>query len=114
MQFMKMAQMIEYYMLFALGLAIVALAVWALVDCLRHPADRFIQEGKRTKGFWTGLTAGSAAVGALALFGSGLPTLMLFQLAAVSVASVYLADVKPALNELKGSGGSAYGPYGSW
>ncbi|WP_313814816.1 DUF2516 family protein [Glutamicibacter sp.] len=99
MQFMKMAQMIEYYMLFALGLAIVALAVWALIDCLRHPADRFIQEGKRTKGFWTGLTVASTAVALLSMLSiSG----GILQLIAACIVCVYLADVKPAVS---GKGG---------
>jgi hypothetical protein len=106
--------LLERWLWLALGLVALAIELWALVDCLGRKGDHFQVAFKRTKGFWTGLTAASAAVGALGLLGSGLGTFMLFQLAAVSVAAVYLADVKPALNELKGSGGSAYGPYGSW
>lgn len=105
---------LERWLWLALGVVALAIELWAFVDCLGRKGDHFQVAFKRTKGFWTGLTAGSAAVGALGLFGAGLGTFMLFQLAAVCVASVYLADVKPALNELKGSGGSAYGPYGSW
>jgi hypothetical protein len=105
---------LETWLWFVLGLVALAIELWALVDCLSRKGDHFQVAFKRTKGFWTGLTAAAAAVGALGLLGSGLGTFMLFQLAAVSVAAVYLADVKPALNELKGSGGSAYGPYGSW
>ncbi|MCG2622945.1 DUF2516 family protein [Arthrobacter sp. I2-34] len=111
---MEIVFLLEQWLWLALGVVALAIELWALADCLRRKGDHFQVAFKRTKGFWTGLTAASAAVGALALFGSGLPTLMLFQLAAVSVAAVYLADVKPALNELKGSGGSAYGPHGSW
>ena len=94
---------IEALLFFLLGLVILVLAVWALVDCLRHKESRFTQEGKRTKGFWTGLTAASVAVAVLStLFGSSLG---LFQLLAACIACVYLADVKPAVS---GKGGWYY------
>ena len=38
MNMMHVARLIEYYMMIALSVVIVALAVWALVDCLRHGA----------------------------------------------------------------------------
>lgn len=104
----------QHWLYFGLGILALGIELWALVDCLGRKGEHFQAAFKRTKGFWTGMTAGSVAVGALSLLSTGLGTLMLFQLAAVAVASVYLADVKPALNELKGSGGSAYGPYGPW
>ncbi|MFD1211566.1 DUF2516 family protein [Arthrobacter sp. GCM10027362] len=107
---MEIVKDLEQWLWFVLGLLALGIELWALVDCLGRKGDHFQVAFKRTKGFWAGLTAGAAAVGALGLLGSGLGTFMLFQLAAVSVAAVYLADVKPALNELKGSGGSAYGP----
>lgn len=103
MLMMDVAHLIERYMMLALSVVIVALAVWALVDCLRHGADRFAQEGKRTKGFWTGMTAGSAFVallGILSLGGVGF-----LQLIGACIACVYLADVKPAVS---GKGGGWY------
>ena len=103
MQFMNLAVLIEAYMLRALGIAILVLAVWAVVDCLRHPADRFAQEGKRTKGFWTALIVGSAVVAALSVLSSGSGGFL--QLIGACVACVYLADVKPAVS---GKGGGWY------
>lgn len=94
-------------------LAVVALGleVWALVDCARHKATTFEATGKRTKTFWLALTGGATLVGVISLFSSGgiFGTLGLFGLAAVVAASVYLADVRPAVKEA-GRGGSR--PYG--
>ena len=101
--FMIEALRIESYLLRALGIVILALAIWALIDCLSHTPQRYAQEGKRTKGFWTALTAGSAVVAALSVLTSGSGGI--FQLIAACVACVYLADVRPAV---KGSGGNWY------
>jgi hypothetical protein len=91
-----------------LGYLALGIEVWALVDCVGRKADYFQAAFKKTKGFWVGVLAASTAVGALSALGSGgLGTWMIFQLAAVAAAGVYLADVKPALVEIKG-GGSAY------
>ncbi|HET7140077.1 MAG TPA: DUF2516 family protein [Arthrobacter sp.] len=94
-------------------LAVVALGleVWALVDCARHKAASFEATGKRTKTFWLALTGGATLVGVISLFSSGgiFGTLGLFGLAAVVAASVYLADVRPAVKDA-GRGGSR--PYG--
>lgn len=95
MQFMNFAYLIERYMFIALGLAIVALAVWAVADCLRQKPERFMQEGKRTKGFWTALTVGGLAVAILSVVSLGGGFL---QLIAACVVCVYLADVKPAVS----------------
>lgn len=103
MNMMYMAYLIEHYMMIALSIVIIALAVWALIDCLRHGADRFAQEGKRTKGFWTGLTAASAAVSLLGIFSQG--GIGFLQLIGACIACVYLADVKPAVS---GKGGGWY------
>ncbi|MCS3493632.1 MULTISPECIES: DUF2516 family protein [Micrococcaceae] len=103
MNMLRMAQIIEYYMMIALSIVIVALAVWALVDCLRHGADRFAQEGKRTKGFWLGLTVASTAVALLGIFSQG--GIGFLQLIGACIACVYLADVKPAVS---GKGGGWY------
>ncbi|MGL4743009.1 MAG: DUF2516 family protein [Dermatophilaceae bacterium] len=85
--------------------------VYALVDCVRRRADAFVAAGKRTKGFWTLLTGIAALVGFAGL-GRGLS---LFAIVPVVAAGVYLADVKPALDQVTGRGGSGrQGPYGPW
>jgi hypothetical protein len=93
------------------GLAFLALGIelWALVDCAQRKPASFEATFKRTKGFWLGMTAGAAAIGTLtALLGSA-GLFGLLQLAAIIAACVYLADVKPAVSEVQGSG-----PYGPW
>ena len=100
-------------------LAVVALGleVWALVDCARHKAASFEATGKRTKTFWLALTGGATLVGVISLFGSGgglFGTLGLFGLAAVVAASVYLADVRPAVKDAGRGGSRNTGPYGPW
>jgi hypothetical protein len=101
-------------------LALVALLieVWAFFDCLRHKAPAFEAVSKRTKAFWLGLTGGALAVGLLSLLGGGggglLGPLGLFGLAAVTAASVYLADVRPAVTDAGRGGNRSQGPYGPW
>lgn len=100
---MAIAFLIEYWLTFVLGLLAFGIELWALSDCLRRPAENFVRAGKRTKGFWTGMTVGAALVGLLGVYSGAL---ILFQLAAVCIACVYLADVKP---EVKSSSGGYYG-----
>lgn len=105
---MQLATTIEFYMMYALSLVIAVLAVWALIDAVRHPADRFVAEGKRTKGFWMALTGGSAFIAVL----SAIPSAAAFsggflQLIAACICCVYLADVRPALSN-RGGNWSSY------
>lgn len=100
---MQVALLIEHYLMLALSVVILLLALWAVVDCLRQSTQRFAQEGKRTKGFWTALTIGSAVVSLLGLLSNG--GIGFLQLIGACVACVYLADVKPAVS---GKGGGWY------
>ncbi|MET3921071.1 DUF2516 family protein [Arthrobacter sp. UYEF20] len=101
-------------------LALVALVieVWAFFDCLRHKAPVFEAVSKRTKTFWLALTGGALAIGLLSVLGGGggglLGPLGLFGLAAVTAASVYLADVRPAVKDAGRGGSRNMGPYGPW
>src|SRR6476469_1870948 len=103
---------------FLLALVALGLEVWAFFDCLRHKANVFEAVSKRTKTFWLALTGGALAVGVLSLVsqlgGGGIGTLGLFGLAAVTAASVYLADVRPAVKDAGRGGNRSTGPYGSW
>ena len=94
------------------GLSVVALGVevYAFVDCLRRRPDAFPAAGKRTKAFWLILTGVSVLIGVLAL--STVPGLL--AIVAVVAAGVYLADVKPALDQVMGRGSGSQGPYGPW
>src|SRR6478736_8688962 len=94
-----------------------SLEIWAFFDCLRHKANAFEAVSKRTKTFWLALTGGAFAVGLFSLLsqlgsGGGASSLGIFGLAAVTAASVYLADVRPAVKDA--GRGRNMGPYGPW
>lgn len=72
-----------------------ALVLFAFVDALIRPANGFVATGKLTKPAWVGITALAAVL--VYLMGP----LNLFGLAAVVAASVYLADVRPAVRGLR-------------
>ncbi len=91
---MALALAFEHYLLLALAIVALGLAVWSFVDCLMRPAARFEQEGKRTKGFWLALTGAATFATILSLFSAG----GIFQLIGACIACVYLADVRPALS----------------
>jgi heme A synthase len=99
----------QSWVLLLLGLAALALEVWALIDVLRQRPDAFIAAGKRTKQFWTIVLVVAALLG----FVTFRSPLNLFALVAVVAAAVYLTDVRPALRQVSGRGGTA-GPYGPW
>lgn len=108
---------VERTIFLILALVAVGLELWALVDCARHRANAFEATGKRTKGFWLALTGGAALIGVISLLSSGggiFGTLGLFGLAAVVAASVYLADVRPAVKDAGRGGSRNMGPYGPW
>ena len=83
--------------------------VFALVDALRQPPAAFLAAGKRTKGLWVGITVAASLVG----FVSVNNPISMVSILAVVGAAVYLTDVRPALNQVRGRGGSS-GPYGPW
>lgn len=96
-----------------LGVVALALELWAFADCLRHKPTLFEAASKRTKMFWLALTGVALAIGALTVMTGG-SSLGLFGIAAVTAASVYLADVRPALREAGSGGNRNVGPYGPW
>ena len=93
-----------------LGLAALACEVFALVDALRHRADAFVAAGKRTKQFWLLVTGVATLLGVVAV--GGFPGIL--AIVAIVAAGVYLADVKPALDQVMGRGQGNQGPYGPW
>ncbi|MFC6703955.1 DUF2516 family protein [Flexivirga alba] len=95
-----------------LGVALFAMQLFALVDCIRQRSDAFTAAGKRTKTLWLAITGVAAALGLLSITGP----LSIFEIAAVVGAGVYLADVRPALQQVTGKarGNNSSGPYGRW
>ena len=106
---MEIVLLTELWLFRVLGYLALAIELWALVDCAQRKPASFEATFKRTKSFWLGLTAGAAAIGALTAIFGGIGLFGLLQLVAIIAACVYLADVKPAVSEVQGSG-----PYGPW
>ncbi|MDQ4492306.1 DUF2516 family protein [Sinomonas sp. ASV486] len=95
---------IQYGTFYVTGLICAGVAVWGFIDCLIRKGPAFEANLKRTKGFWLGLTGGAAFVTLLGLalpqgsgFIFGFGGYGLFNIAAVTAAGVYLADVRPAV-----------------
>lgn len=95
---------IQFATFYVTGLICAVVAVWAFVDCLVRRGPAFEAHFKRTKGFWLGITGAAAFVTLLGLilpqgsgFIFGFGGYGLFNIAAVTAAGVYLADVRPAI-----------------
>jgi drug/metabolite transporter (DMT)-like permease len=95
-------------LLLILGVAVLAMTVFALVDALRHRSDAFTAAGKLTKPIWCGILGVAAIIAFIVVFNP----LTIFGIICVVAAGVYLADVRPALRNI--TGGGASGPYGRW
>lgn len=86
--------------LMVLGVAAVACELFAFVDALRHPEGAYSAAGKRTRTFWLLLTGIGLLLGIVTVFNP----LNLFALLGFVAAAVYLADVRPALRQVRGIG----------
>jgi hypothetical protein len=86
--------------LMVLGVAAVACELFAFVDALRHPEGAYAAAGKRTRTFWLLLTGVGLLLGIVTVFNP----LNLFALLGFVAAAVYLADVRPALRQVRGIG----------
>ena len=93
---------------FAFGLAALVLALFGLIDVLRHRPDAFTAAGKRTKNFWLLVLGVAVALSVVSVYSAFSLTWIL----AVVGAGVYAADVRPALRRVMGRGSSNDGPYG--
>ena len=85
-----------------IGLVLLVVKVWALVDSLIRPEPAYRAAGKQTKVFWVVILI--VAV----LLGNGFLNVL-----GLIAALVYLLDVRPAVKGI-GKGGSSSGPYGPW
>ena len=91
---------VQGWIIFALSGAALLVEIYALVDCVRRRPDAFTAAGKRTKNVWLLVTGVAVLVGIVALQSLGLLAIV-----AIIAAGVYLADVKPALDQVMGRGG---------
>ena len=85
---------IRFGLTIAITIGVLFVALLALVDALRRPADAFAENGKKTKKFWL-LILGAGAL--FAVMGAvGMLNIMINILAIVPGA-VYWYDVRPAI-----------------
>ena len=100
---MQVVAQIEYELLRVIFWGLIALRVWAFVDCLIRKTAAFPAAGKLTKPAWVLLTGFSLAISALLhIYGP----YNFLTLAFLVVSLVYLTDVRPAVREV--SGGSRW------
>ncbi|MGP9706769.1 DUF2516 family protein [Brachybacterium sp. AOP24-D1-21] len=98
-----MIALIQMWIFLVLAVALLAVELWALVNALRFRPDAYVAAGKRTKVFWCVLTGVSVLLGFLSLpYPVGGGSSMLFMIAGVVIAGVFLADVLPSLKQVMG------------
>lgn len=85
--------------LIVLVLSLLALAaeVFALVHAVRQRQDAFAATGKQSKTFWVAALAVATLMGLASVGGVGILGII-----GIVVAGVYLADVRPAIDEILG------------
>lgn len=108
------AATLSFWILFAVGLVALAVQVWAFADCLRAKPEDFERTFKRTKQFWLLITGLSMLMGIFYLLVPATSMGLLLNVAACVGAGVYLADVRPAIQQVRGNGNRPMGPYGPW
>ena len=79
-------------LLTVIGLGLLGLKAWALVDCLTRPTAAFPAYGKLTKQIWLAILAVSLLVALV------FSVLSLLSLVGTVAAIVYLVDVRPAVS----------------
>ena len=91
-----------------LALVVAWICILAFVRSVMAPANMYTFNGKRSKNFWMAMTGCSAAVGLLGIWSalsalsftynpSATSSVVLFQLVAATISSVFLAGVWPAV-----------------
>jgi hypothetical protein len=85
---------------------LVALRAWAALDCVTRRAAAFPAVDKLTKPAWLAILVFSGLFGSFSALGSQLGPISLIS---VIVASIYLADVRPAVREISGGKGKGKG-----
>lgn len=96
-----------------LGFLSLAAKAVALVDAVRQRPDAFVATGKQTKTIWVAILG--VAVGLQLLTGVSNPIGPLgLNLIGVAAAIIYLVDVRPAIREITGGGGSGRIDRGGW
>ncbi|MEY4136554.1 MAG: hypothetical protein RL205_682 [Actinomycetota bacterium] len=86
---------VQSLVILAIWLVVTGLQAWALIDCVRRPAQAFPAIDRKSKTLWLALTG--AALGTGLLFRSPFG---IFGIAGAVIALVYLVDVRPKIIEI--------------
>jgi Protein of unknown function (DUF2516) len=76
---------------------LLAVKAFALIDCVRRPADYFPFIGRQTKLLWVALTAISLLAGLAPSL-----TMSIFGIAGTIISLIYLLDIRPKMIEITG------------
>ncbi len=95
---MSLVTSIYHWIAVVLYWGLVALRVWAVIDCATRKAAAFPAADKLTKPAWLAITIVSAGIGSLILFSP----LHIISLISLIASLVYLTDVRPAVREASG------------
>lgn len=108
------AQGFVFYLFWAVAIVSFVVEVWAFVDAVRRPAAAYTAAGKLTKQLWL-IILGVALLFGLAGAVGFVTIIQMLPIIGFIAAAVYLADVRPAVRQYGGRGGSSSsGPYGPW
>jgi hypothetical protein len=107
------AQSAVSYLFWAVAIVAFLVEVWAFVDAVRRPAAAYQAAGKLTKQLWL-IILGVALLFGLAGAVGFVSIIQMLPVIGFIAAAVYLADVRPAVRQYGGRGGSSSGPYGPW
>jgi hypothetical protein len=101
---------VQNVVLLILAIGALALTGFAAFDALRFKSNLYPAVGRQTKVFWVAILVVAFLI-AIVSFAYPLGFLNVI---GVIAAGVYLADVRPKLQQVKGGRGSGNGPYGPW
>ena len=93
---------------FAIWLVLLVAKALAFFYALRHTAPQFVSAGKQTRTLWLVITGLSLAFHLIT------SPLNFLNVAGTVGSLVFLLDMRPALRQVSGRGGSSSGPYGGW
>ena len=108
---MDLVQDVQSIVLLILGVGALLLTGFAAFDVVRRKAPLFPHVGRLTKPVWMGILIAAFLI-SIVYFGSP-GTLGILNVIGVVAAGVYLADVRPKLQQIDG-GGRNSGPYGPY
>ncbi len=91
-----------YWTNHVLYFALIALRIWALVDCVTRKSAAFPAVDKLTKPAWVAILLLSGLIGTVFSTPDTGYVVNVIPLVSAVVAAVYLADVRPAVREISG------------